>query len=166
MKFFRLIWKNVFRKKIRAFLTMGSIVLVLVMIVVLSSILEAMTSDDSGGRGSTRIVVQHATGLANFMALAYRERIEQIPGVVAVAPQIWFGGMYIDERPEHFFGQLSTDPEVWAVIHDDYVIDPGELKSWQQERDSFIAGRQLVDRYHLKPADRIQITGSYISMTL
>src|SRR5262245_17723998 len=122
MKYFRYVWKNVFRKKIRAFLTIASIVLVLVLIVVLSSFLEAMEGTTGTGLGATHIVVQHATGLANFMPLAYRQRIEQIPGVVAVAPEVWFGGMYKDEKPENFFGQLSTDPQTWAVIHDDYSI--------------------------------------------
>lgn len=166
MKYFRYVWKNVFRKKSRAFLTMASIVLVLVLIVVLSSLLEAMEYDPSGGRGSTHIVVQHATGLSNFMPLAYRQKIEQVPDVVAVAPQIWFGGTYIDDRPENFFGQLSTDPEVWAVIHDDYTIPDDQLKAWQAERDSFIAGQQLIDKYHWKIGDRIQVKGTYISMTL
>ena len=109
VKFFHLIWKNVFRKKTRTFLTMTSIVIVLVLIVILTSLLKALSYDQNAG--GNRIVVQHATGLANFMPLAYRERIEQIPGVVAVAPEIWFGGVYKDDKPENFFGQLSTDPE-------------------------------------------------------
>ncbi len=163
MKYFRFIWKNVFRKKIRAFLTMTSIVLVLVLIVVLSSLLEAMEGTTGTGKGATHIVVQHATGLANFMPLAYRQRIEQIPGVVAVAPEVWFGGMYKDDRPENFFGQLSTDPDTWAVIHDDYVLPEDQLKTWQAERDSFVAGRQLVDKYHWNLGDRIQIKGTYIT---
>jgi putative ABC transport system permease protein len=165
MKYFRLIWKNVFRKKSRAFLTMASIVLVLVLMVVLTALLEAMEYD-AGGKGATHIVVQHATGLANFMPLAYRPKIEQIPGVVAVAPQIWFAGIYIDERPQNFFGQLSTDPDVWAVIHDTYAIPEDQLKAWQSERGSFIAGQQLIDRHHWKFGDRIQLKGTYISMTL
>jgi len=163
VKYFRFIWKNVFRKKIRAFLTMASIVLVLVLIVVLSSLLEAMEGTTGTGKGATHIVVQHATGLANFMPLAYRQRIEQIPGVVAVAPEIWFGGMYKDDRPENFFGQLSTDPETWAVIHDDYTLPEDQLKTWQAERDSFVAGQQLIDKYHWGLGDRIQIKGTYIT---
>jgi putative ABC transport system permease protein len=166
MKYFHYVWKNVFRKKVRAFLTMASIVLVLVLIVVLSSLLQAMEGTLGTGKGATHIVVQHATGLANFMPLAYRQRIEQIPGVVAVAPEVWFGGIYKDERPENFFGQLSTDPEVWAVIHDDYDLPPDMLKTWQAERDSFIAGKQLVDKYGWKIGDRIQIRGTYITTTL
>src|SRR6266571_8560397 len=90
MKYFRLIWKNVFRKKTRTVLTTGSIVLVLVLIVVLVSLLQAMEADPSGGKGSNRLIVQHATGLGNFLALSQRQRIEQIPGVVAASPEVWF----------------------------------------------------------------------------
>jgi putative ABC transport system permease protein len=164
MKFFRLVWKNVFRKKTRTFLTMASIVLVLVLIVVLSSLLHALSYSDTSN--DTRVVVQHATGLANFMPLAYRQRMEQLPGVVAVAPEIWFGGIYKDERPENFFGQLSTDPKVWPVIFSDYRIPAGQLEAWQNERDAFIAGEELVKRFHWKLGDRIQIRGSYINVSL
>jgi putative ABC transport system permease protein len=167
MKYFRLVWKNVFRKKTRAFLTIGSIVLVLILIVVLFSLLDALSGESATGTLSgSRIVVQHATGLANFMPLAYRQKIEQIPGVVAVAPEIWFGGTYKDQRPENFFGQLSTDPEVWPVINADVEIPPEQLRAWQAERDSFIAGKQLIDRYGWKLGDRIQIQGSYILLNL
>jgi putative ABC transport system permease protein len=164
VKFFRLIWKNVFRKKTRTFLTLGSIVMVLVLIVILSSLLKALSYDQNAG--GNRIVVQHATGLANFMPLAYRQRIEQIPGVVAVAPEVWFGGVYKDDKPENFFGQLSTDPQTWPKIFDDYVIPKDQLAAWQSERDAFIAGKQLVDRYHWKLGDRIQIRGTYIAVNL
>ncbi len=164
MKFFHLVWKNVFRKKTRTFLTMTSIVVVLVLIVILTSLLKALSYD--GSSGGNRIVVQHATGLANFMPLAYRQRIEQIPGVVAVAPEIWFGGVWKDDKPENFFGQLSTDPETWPSIFDDYQIAPDQLKAWQSERDSFIAGQELANRYHWKLGDRIQIRGTYISINL
>ena len=166
MKYFRYIWKNVFRKKGRAFLTMASIVLVLILMVILTALLEAMEGTTGTGKGATHIVVQHATGLANFMPLAYRQRMEQIPSVVAVAPEVWFGGIYKDEKPENFFGQLSTDPEVWGLIHDDYMLPDDQTKTWKSERDSFIAGKQLIDRYKWKIGDRIQLRGTYISMTL
>ena len=167
MKYFRFVWKNVFRKKTRAFLTMGSIVLVMVLIVVLVSLLNALGGEAAlGSLGASRAVVQHATGLANFLPLSYRQKIEQIPGVLAAAPEIWFGGTYIDQRPEHFFGQLSTDPEAWPIINADVEIDPTQLKAWQSERDSFIAGQQLIDRYGWKLGDRIHIQGSYILIDL
>ena len=88
MKYFRLIWKNVFRKKLRTTLTASSIVLVLSLIVILASLLQAMQADPSGGRGANRLVVQHATGLGNFLPLSQLQRIEQIPGVVFAWPNV------------------------------------------------------------------------------
>src|SRR5512138_445894 len=135
MKYFSLVWKNVFRKRTRMVLTTGSIVLVLFLIVVLVSLLNARQQDPSGGRGANRLVVQHATGLASFLPLSQRQRIEQIPGVVAVSPEIWFGGVYRDDRPENFFGQLSADPEIYfSKIFDDAAIAPDVEKTFRENR--------------------------------
>ena len=167
MKYFRLIWRNVFRKKTRTILTTSSIVLVLVLIVVLVSLLQAMHADPSGGRGANRLVVQHATGLANFLPLSQRQRIEQIPGVVAVSPQIWFGGVYKDDRPENFFGQLSCDPEIYfSKVFDDATIDPEAEKKWRSERNAFVAGQKLVEKFGWKPGDHITLRGTYIPINL
>lgn len=166
MKFARLVLKNVFRKKTRAFLTMGSIVLVLVLIVVLTSLLATLERSDSGAKGTGRVFVQHASGLGYFLPLSYGQKVLQIPGVLAAAPQIWFGGTYRDARPQNFFGQLSTDPEVWGVIFEEFEIEPGELAAWKAQRDSFIAGQQLIDRYGWKVGDRISLQGSYIPINL
>lgn len=167
MKYFRLIWKNVFRKKTRTILTTSSIVLVLVLIVVLTSLLQAMDQDPSGNKGSNRLVVQHATGLANFLPLSQRQRIEQIPGVVAVSPQLWFGGIYKDDRPENFFGQLSCDPEVFFTkLFDDATIDPAVEKQFRSQQNSFVAGQALVDKFHWKKGEHITLRGTYIPVNL
>ncbi|HTO89018.1 MAG TPA: FtsX-like permease family protein [Thermoanaerobaculia bacterium] len=167
MKYLNLIWRNVFRKKTRTVLTMSSIVLVLVLIVTLVSLLRAMEQDPSGGKGSNRLVVQHATGLANFLPLSQRQRIEQIPGVVAVTPEIWFGGIYKDDRPENFFGQLSADPDIFFdKIFDEATIDPKVNAEWKANRNSFVAGKALEDKFHWKPGDHVQLRGTYIPITL
>jgi putative ABC transport system permease protein len=166
VKYFRLVWRNVFRKKTRMVLTTGSIILVLVLIVVLVSLLNAMESDPSGGKGASRLVVQHSTGLASMLPLSQRQRIEQIPGVVAVSPEIWFGGIYKDEKPENWFGQLSADPEVFFNIIDDATIDPEVEKAWRAERNSFVAGKSLEDKFGWKPGDRIVLRGTYIPVNL
>ena len=167
MKFFRLIWRNVFRKKTRMVLTTSSIVLVLVLIVILVSLLQAMEADPSGGKGSNRLVVQHATGLANFLPLSQRQRIEQIPGVVAVSPEIWFGGVYKDDKPENWFGQLSCDPDIYfSKIFDDGTIEPEVEKYWRENRNSFVAGKKLEEKFHWKRGDHVIIKGTYIPLTL
>jgi putative ABC transport system permease protein len=141
VKYFRLVWRNVFRKKLRTSLTASSIIIVLTLIVILASLLQAMQADPSGGRGANRLVVQHATGLGNFLPLSQRQRIEQIPGVVAVSPELWFGGVYKDDKPENWIGQLSTDPDIYFdKIFDDATIDPKVNAEWKATRNGFVAG--------------------------
>jgi putative ABC transport system permease protein len=163
MKYFRLIWKNVFRKKTRTILTTSSIVLVLVLIVILTGLLKAMEADPSGGRGSNRLVVQHATGLGNFLPLSQRQRIEQIPGVVAVSPQTWFGGVYKDDKPENWIGQLSADPEIFFdKVFDDATIDPAVKAEWKATRNGFVAGQKIADKFKWKKGEHIILKGTYI----
>jgi len=167
MKYFRLIWKNVFRKKTRMFLTTSSIVLVLVLIVILASLLQAMEADPSGGRGANRLVVQHATGLANFLPLSQLQRIQQIPGVVAVSPETWFGGVYKDDKPENWIGQLSADPEIYFDrIFDDAKIDPAVNAEWKKTRNGFVAGQKIAERFKWKKGDHIILRGIYIPVNL
>ena len=163
MKYFRLVWKNVFRKKLRTTLTASSIVLVLVLIVILTSLLQAMQADPSGGRGANRLVVQHATGLGNFLPLSQRQRIEQIPGVVAVSPETWFGGVYKDDKPENWIGQLSADPDIYFdKIFDDAKIDPQVNAEWKATRNGFVAGENIAKKFKWRKGDHIILKGTYI----
>jgi putative ABC transport system permease protein len=165
MKYFRLIWRNVFRKKLRTGLTASSIILVLVLIVILKSLLQAMQADPSGGKGSNRLVVQHATGLGNFLPLSQRQRIEQVPGVVAASPEIWFGGVYKDDRPENWIGQLSADPEIYFdKIFDDATISPEVNAEWKATRNGFVAGQKIAEKHHWKKGDHIVLKGTYIPL--
>ena len=139
----------------------------LTLIVILTSLLQAMQADPSGGRGSNRLVVQHATGLGNFLPLSQRQRIEQIPGVVAVSPQTWFGGVYKDDRPENWIGQLSADPEIYFdKIFDDAKIDPAVNAEWKKTRNGFVAGKKIADKFQWKKGDHIILKGTYIPLNL
>jgi putative ABC transport system permease protein len=165
MKYLGLIWRNVFRKKMRTFLTTSSIILVLVLIVILASLLQAMQADPSGGRGANRLVVQHATGLGNFLPLSQRQRIEQIPGVVAVSPETWFGGVYKDDRPENWIGQLTCDPDIYFdKIFDDATIDPKVNAEWKATRNGFVAGETIAKKFQWKKGDHIILKGTYIPL--
>ncbi|HEY7112997.1 MAG TPA: FtsX-like permease family protein [Thermoanaerobaculia bacterium] len=165
MKYFHLIWRNVFRKLLRTSLTAFSIVVVLVLIVILASLLKAMQTDPSGGKGANRLVVQHATGLGNFLPLSQRQRIEQIPGVVAVSPEIWFGGVYKDDRPENWIGQLSADPDIYFdKIFDDAKIDPQVNAEWKATRNGFVAGETIAKKFGWKKGDHIILKGTYIPL--
>jgi len=85
--------------------------------------------------------VQHATAWRISCRSPTGRGTRQIPDVVAVAPEVWFGGTYKDDRPETSSASSRPIP-TWAVTRD-YTLPRTELKTWQAERDSFAAGKQL-----------------------
>jgi len=166
MRSVTLLVKNVLRKPARLFLTAGAVAVLVVLVVILGALLEAFDADAGPEQGATRVVVQHATGLASFVPQSVARDVARLPGVVAAAFEVYFSGAYLENRPEHVFGQISTDPDAWPLIFDEYEIEANQLSAWQGRPDSFIAGRELADRYHWEVGDRIQLRGTYIPKTL
>jgi len=80
--------------------------------------------------------------------------------VVAVAPITWFGGRYIDDRPEHFFAQLATDPDEYLKVASDKIVPPDQLKAWQQDRAGALVDVTLANKYGWKIGDRITLQGT------
>ena len=123
MKFLPFVFKNLFRKKTRSFLTIASILLPLLIICVLGTLLRTLETDPTGGKGMFRLIVRHKVSLTNWVLEAYMPKIAQLPGVTEIVRMNWFGGSYIDYRPEHIFSRFSTsDPGKLMRILDEGSI--------------------------------------------
>jgi len=108
MKFLGLIRANLFRKKIRFILTIGSFAVALFLFGMLAVIRFAF----SGGieiAGADRLVVINRTSIIQPLPLAYANKIRRIPGVKELTYANWFGGVYQDAK-QH--------PDVLLVIDD------------------------------------------------
>ena len=108
MKFSRLIFANLFRKKVRLILTVGSFAVALFLFTFLA-VVKGAFSRGTELAGADRLVIINRAGLIQTIPLAYRDKILQIPGVKAVTHNNWFGGVYQDEK--NFFPQFVIDIE-------------------------------------------------------
>jgi putative ABC transport system permease protein len=155
--FFRLIVAHLTRSKRRTFLTVSSIALALFLFCTLRTV---MTSLDAGIRASddTRLVVRHAASLVFPLPLAYRSRLEQVPGVQRVGYGNWFGGYYQD--PKNQFTQFAVDGPSLFDIYPEVLIDPAQREAFLSEQVACIAGKTLADKYGWKLGDVIPITGT------
>src|SRR5258706_8042045 len=91
------------------------------------------------------------------MPEAYRQKIEQVPGVVAVYPSNWFGGIYKEDKPKYTFAQFYVDTKNLFDVQFELQISPEEKAAFQQERTAAVAGKKLADKYGWKLCDVIQI---------
>ncbi|MGA2555860.1 MAG: FtsX-like permease family protein [Verrucomicrobiota bacterium] len=154
MKFLPLIWSNLKRRKLRALLTVLSVLVAFLLFGALSSIKQAMT----GGvqmAGADRLVVRHKVSIIQFLPESYKARMERIPGVVLATHQTWFGGIYQD--PKNFFMQCPVVPEEFLEIHPEIVVAPEQKKAWLQTRTGAVVGRKTADRFHWKIGDKVPI---------
>src|ERR1700675_5033190 len=154
MKFSRLVLANLFRKKVRLILTIGSFAIALVLFTFLAVVKSAF-SRGTEIAGADRLVVVSRIGLMQVIPLSYRDKILQIKGVKAVTHNHWFGGVYQDEK--NFFPQFVIDPENQRQVMTELVVPDDQWNNFLKDRMGAIAGARTAARFHWKIGDRIPI---------
>ena len=159
MKFLGLIRANLFRKKIRFILTIGSFAVALFLFGVLAVVKAAF----SGGvdiAGADRLVVINRTSIIQPLPLAYADKIRRIPGVKEITYANWFGGVYQDEK--NFFPQFAIDVDNQRRVYPEFDIPEDQWQNFVQDRQGAIAGAATAKRFGWKVGDRIPIKGTFL----
>lgn len=154
MKFFPLIWGNLKRRKLRTSLTLLSILVAFVLFGFLCAIKQALV----GGvalAGADRLIVRNKVSLIKLLPQSHQARMARIPGVVGVAHQTWFGGIYQD--PKNFFMQCPVVPEEYMAMFPEFKLPPEQMKAWLATRTGAIVGRNTAERFHWKIGDKVPI---------
>jgi putative ABC transport system permease protein len=160
MKFLRLIIRNVGRNKRRTLLTVVSVSVSVFLLATMQAVISALGSISELTGGEYRVIVRRNTSLADSMPESYRQKIEQVPGVVAICPANWFGGIYKEDKPKYSFAQFFVDAKTIFEVQFEYQISPEEKAAFQQERTAAIAGKKLADKYGWKLGDVIELKGA------
>src|SRR6267154_1634476 len=151
----RFVTKNAFRNKRRSILTVLSIAFSLLLLTLMMTIWRGFYLDKGSAESEQRLVVRHRVSLTFNLPGFYREKIRAIPGVVAVVPVSWFGGIYKDAKPENFFAQFGTDPDEFFKVYRDLQIPPEQVTAWQRDRQGVFVDDYLANKYGWKLGDRI-----------
>jgi len=162
MKFSGLILANLFRKKIRFLLTIGSFAVALFLFGVLA-VVKVAFSQGIDVAGADRLVVINRVSIIQPLPLAYRDRILRIPGVQGITFDNWFGGVYQDER--NFFPQFAIDVENQRKIFPEMELPDDQWQTFLKDRQGAIVGASTAERFHWKVGDRIPIRGTFIPGT-
>jgi putative ABC transport system permease protein len=162
----RFVTKNAFRNKRRSVLTVlsigGSLLLLTFLITIWRSFYDSKPSEQS----AQRLIVRHKVSLVFNLPSYYRQKIQAIPGVKEVVNQQWFGGQYMDDKPEHYFAQFGTDPQEILKVYPEYQIPPDQLAAWQHDRAGAIVDVGLANKFHWKVGDRLNVTGKIFPVNL
>jgi len=155
--YLKLIFKNVFRAKLRSGLTILGLVIAIVAFGLLQTVVDAWFAG-ANSSSAARMVTRNAISLVFPMPSYYRDRIKAVPGVKSVAHSQWFGGIYIE--PKNFFPQFAVDHENYFEMYPEFLMKPEELLAFKRDRQGAVVGRKLADQYGWKIGDVIPIRGT------
>ncbi len=163
----RFVSKSAFRNKRRSILTVLSITFSLLLLTVMMTVWHRFYMDKGDAQSAQRLITRHRVSLTQNMPVYYREKMRTVPGVVAVAPTQWFGGLYGDEgKPENFFAQFGTDPAEIFTVMTDFKIPEDQLAAWQHDQAGCVVDSELAKKFGWKIGDRIVLRGTIFPVNL
>jgi putative ABC transport system permease protein len=162
VKFRGIIFANLFRKKVRLVLTVGSFTIALILFGFLATVKTAF-SQGVEIAWADRLIVVNRISIIQPLPLKYREQILRIPGVKAITHDNWFGGIYQDEK--NFFPQFVIDVENQRKVFPELVVPEDQWQAFVQDRQAAIAGEDLIKRFGWKIGDRIPLKSTIFGGT-
>jgi len=157
MKLLPLVWKNLFRRKVRTLFTLLSVTVAFVLFGILMTIRMAFSLGVEVA-GLDRLVLIHKVSLIMPLPLSYQERIRNVDGIEDVTHASWFGGFYQD--PKNFFAQMAVDPEPFLRMYPEYVLPDDQKQAWFADRTGAIVGKATAARFGWEVGDRVPIQGT------
>ncbi|HKM81367.1 MAG TPA: FtsX-like permease family protein [Candidatus Acidoferrum sp.] len=154
MKFARIIFANLSRKKVRLLLTIGSFAVALFLFAFLYVVNDAFQRG-ADVAGADRLVIINRTSIINPIPLSYRDKILRIPGVKVITHNNWFGAIYKDEK--NFFPQFVIDPENQRQVFPELLVPDDQWNAFVKDRQGAIVGARTAERFGWKIGDRVPL---------
>jgi putative ABC transport system permease protein len=157
VKYRHLILANLFRRRIRTALTIGSFAVALFLFGILAVVRGAFHQGVDVA-GVDRLVTVNRVSLIQPLPFAYRDRLMRVPGVVQATFANWFGGVYQDEK--NFFPQFAVDVEHYRDVFPEFLMPEEQWEAFMADREGAVVGAGLAQRFGWKLGDRVPIQGT------
>ncbi len=156
MHVFKLIFKNLFRHKLRSMLTIFGMSVAVVAYVLIRTVIGAWYINLDAA-SPNRLVTRHAVSFIFPLPISYLDRIATVPGVKLVSYATWFQGVYIEQK--NFFARIGTDFNTILEVYPEYIVPPDELEAIKKQRNACVVGVKTAAKYKLKIGDVMPVEG-------
>ena len=154
MYFLKLVFKNIFRHRLRSLLTVVGLVVAILAFGLLRTVVHAWYAG-ADMASANRLITRNATSLVFPLPAYYRERIQAIDGVQSVAISNWFGGIYKDQSFKNFFASFAVDHDKYFEMYPEFKVKEDELLAFRKDRRGAMVGRLIADQHGFKVGDVI-----------
>ena len=156
-----LIRKNLFRKKLRAWLMIGSIFIAFGIFGVLAGFEKAFNAGQDTA-AADRLVTVNKINFTQPLPYAYFNRVRAVEGVREVTHANWFGGYFQD--PKNFIIVLAVEPTTYMTLYGNEMdFTPEMRQAFVRDRAGALVGETLATKYGWKVGDRVPIASNIFS---
>ena len=153
----RLLFRNVWRHRARAVLTLLGLVVATLAFGLLSTVVSAWYAGAEGA-SNARLITRNAISLVFPLPMSHGDRLRQIDGVVGISWANWFGGIY--KEPRNFFPQFAVDPPSYLAAYPEYMVSDEDRDRFFRDRRSVLIGRKIATTHGL------QVGGTLVRLDL
>jgi putative ABC transport system permease protein len=154
VKFFPLVWAGLWRKRVRTALAMISVAIAFWLYGTLDGVTAAFDDALTAMTSDVRLRTQSKQNVRAGLPLAYRPRIEAVPGVRDVGFVTFVGGLY--QESVDFIEVSAIDIER-VDAGGSFDVDPAYVEAMRRLRTGAVIGPELVRRYGWKIGDRVTV---------
>ncbi len=148
--------KNAMRNKRRALLSILSVAASLFLLVTLLVVLRELTLPQEGVGAALRVAVRNKISITSLLPARQLAAIERVPGVEAVTPFTWFGGVYKNEG-SMTFAQFAVEPKAMRRVFVEAKMHANSWEALEKEKTGCIIGKITAEKYGLKVGDRFTL---------
>lgn len=160
----RLMFAHFRRNKLRAALTLGSVFMAVLIFGFLRTFIVGMETSLAECNANRIISASRLSLFAHLPKSLEPEIAELAQGKAYITTFTWYGGIFIDSDPKHYWGRFGTHPESFrAVYGPDLILEEDAWRKWADLRQGCIIGADLANDENLKLGDRVHLTGNIFS---
>ena len=148
------IWKSLFRRKVRAILTMASLVTAFLLLVLLRSVGVVFEAGEDFANVH-RLSVSSKFSVIDTLPKSHVRKVEQVEGVKTVTHMNWFGGAYQD--PYNMVMTFAVDPSSYFDVYPENEISAEHHEAFNASKTGMVAPRRIAERYGWQVGDRIPL---------
>jgi putative ABC transport system permease protein len=161
VKYLPLIWSSLFRHKVRAVLTLLSIVTAFFLFGLLDSVKSTFDHAGQGARGADRLITIAKIDGAELPISLY-DSIQALPGVKFTSYGNFLGGTYQDARN---YVPVEAEPDNVFDLYPEADISPAAFQAFRSTRTGALVRADFAAKYGWKPGDKISFQTSVSQKT-
>lgn len=152
MKYLHLIWAALFRRKLRTFLTLVSIITAFLLFGLLDAVRVGFDQAGQSANGATRLQTGSKLSFIQLLPMSLNARIAQTDGVKDTTWANWFGGAYQDPHNQVFSFAVAPN---YLDIYPEMEVSAEGRKAFAETKTGALVGEGLAKRFGWKVGDQI-----------